>query len=541
MAHDRTPGGYRLSRRTVLRGGLLTAAFAASPSLLAACGGGGGGGSGGGASRLRIAIEGDAHSLNEIVDPGIGIRVLNNTQDGLLNRSPDYREIVPGLADLPEQPDDVTYRFTLKEGVTFHTGDPVTAEDVVYTFDRLMTDERASFGGLYRENVESVEAEDDRTVVIRTKRPYPIFLSLCSGNHTKIVQRSVVEDPGYGTAVWSGTGPFEIVEWVRGDHITIRKAADANSPQGEAKVDEVVFQVVPDPAARLAALRAGQVDVVIQPAYKDLAQFEGDDHYQVNEAESADQTLMVFKTSIPPFDQRAVRKALSLGIDRQALVDDLFRGHAKVAGDLYPSWHWAHDPAIVEPYDPAAARGLLSEAGFHEGNPLSFLCMVLQDQLFLDQATAIQAQLRDLGVEMEIQPVEYSTLSGITAGGPEGWLGPVAMFRITPIRGTAYEFSYYQYGAEGPLNRSDFNKPGGHQRPDIEQLMVETLAEADWGGERDAAAKPALAELSRMINDDPPQLRLNYWNRVSLLTDRVQGWSSAVFDLIQLAPVSMRE
>lgn len=540
MARERTPAGYGLSRRRLLQGGLVAGAFAVSPTLLAACGGGNGSG-GSGTSRLTIAVEGDPHSLNEIIDPGTGIRILNNTQDGLLNRSVDYREVVPGISDFPEQPDDVTYRFTIREGITFHNGDPVTAEDVVYTFDRLMTDETASFGALYRDNVASVEAEDDRTVVITTNEPFPIFLSLCSGNHTKIVQREKVEDPGYGVSVWSGTGPYEIVEWARGEQVTLRKAENANSPQGEAQVDEVVFRAMPDPAARLAALRAGQVDAVIQPAYKDIEQFEDSDEFQLTELESADQTLMVFKTSIPPFDQRDVRKAVSLAINRQALVDDFFHGHATVAGDLYPSWHWAHDPSIVAEHDPAGARDLLADAGFDEANPLTFTCMVLQDQLFLDQATAIQAQLREVGVEMEIQPVEYSTLSGMTAGGPEDWLGPVAMFRITPIRGTAYEFSYYQYAAGGPLNRSDFNKPGGHQRPDIQELMEETIAEADWGGERDEAAKPALAELSRMILDDPPQLLLNYWNRVSVLTDEVQGWSSAVFDLIQLAPVSMSD
>lgn len=528
---------YQLTRRSVLRGGLVLGALALGPSVLTACGGS----SSGGVSdrrRLIIAMEGDAQTLNEIIDPGIGIRILNNTQDGLLNRSIDYREIVPGLADLPERPDDLTYRFILKEGSTFHTGDPVTADDVVFTLNRLMTDETASFGGLYRDNVATVKAEDERTVVITTKTPYPIFLSLLSGNHTKIVKQDIVEREDYGVSVWCGTGPFEITEWVKGDHITLKKAAKAHSPQGEAHLDEVVFRVIPDAAARISALRAGQVDAVIQPAYKDLERFQNSADFQLAELEGSDQTLMLFKTSIPPFDQRAVRKALSLAIDRQALVDDFFYGHATAAGDLFPPWHWAHDPDIDQPYDPDAAQDLLAEGGFGPDNPLSFVCMVLQDQLFLDQATAIQDQLRQIGVEMEIRPVEYTTLSGLTAKGPEEWLGPAAMLRITPIRGTAYEFSYYQYAASGPLNRTDLNKPGGVQRPDIEELLVETAAEADWGGARDEATKPAWAEISQLILDDPPQLLLNYWNRVSLITNDVQDWSSAVFDLIQLAPMS---
>ncbi|WP_157756919.1 ABC transporter substrate-binding protein [Plantactinospora sp. KBS50] len=532
-------GQVTLTRRGLLRGGTLAGLFALSPSLLAACGGGGASGSRG--NRLVIAIEGDPRSLNEIIDPGIGIRILTNTQDGLLNRSTDYREIVAGLADMPERPDDLTYRFTLREGMTFNTGTAVTADDVVYTFNRLMTDEQASFGALYKNSIASVTAENDRTVVIKTKEPYPILMSLLSGNHPKIVEKAVVEQEGYGTTVWSGTGPFEVTEWVKGDHVTVRKAEKAHSPQGEAQVDEVVFRVIPDVSARLAALRGGQVDAVIQPAYKDLQSFKDADGIEIKELEGSDQTLMVFKTSMPPFDKRDVRKAISLGINRKALVEDFFYGHATAAGDLFPPWHWAHDPSIDAPYDPDQAKQLLAKAGFDESRPLKFTAMVLQDQLFLDQATAIQAQLREIGVEMEVKPVEYTTLSGITTKGPDKWLGPAAMYRITPIRGTAYEFANYQYAAAGPLNRSDFNKEGGAQRPDIEKLMVDTAKDSDWGGERDEAVKPRWAEVSRMLNDDPPQLLLNYWNRASLVSDHVEGWSSAVFDLIQLQPMSVRQ
>jgi peptide/nickel transport system substrate-binding protein len=529
----------QLTRRTILRGGVVAGAFALTPGVLTACAGGPST-RGGGAKKLIIAMEGDAQTLNEIVDPGIGIRILTNTQDGLLNRSVDYKTIVPGLAELPEQPDDLTYRFTLKDGVTFHTGDPVTAEDVVYTMRRLMTDPKASFGGLYRDNVASIEAVDGKTVVIKTKSPYPIFLSLLSGNHTKIIKKDIVERPDYGATVWSGTGPFEITEWVKGDHITVKKAAKANSPQGDAKVDEVVFRVIPDAAARLAALRAGQVDAVIQPAYKDLAQFKGSKDFQIKELQGSDQTLMVFKTSIPPFDKREVRKALSLGVNRQQLVDDFFYGHAAVAGDLFPAWHWAHDKSLSNPYDPGQAKSLLASVGFSPSNPLKFVCMVLQDQLFLDQATAIQAQFKEIGAEMEIRPVEYTTLSALTAKGPKEWLGPAAMMRITPIRGTAYEFSYYQYHSKGPLNRTDFNKPGGAQRPDIDKLLADTAALSDWGGDRDGKTKSAWSEISKLIADDPPQLLLNYWNRVSLVSNSVENWQSAVFDLIQCVPMSKK-
>lgn len=529
----------RISRRTLLRGGATAGLLTFTPGLLTACGSGDGGS--GSLKRLVIAAEADPKSLNEIIDPGQGIRELVNTQDGLLNRSGDYRTVVPGLAtDLPEMPDDLTYKFTLREGVSFHNGDPLTAHDVVYSLLRLKNNPKASFGALYRDTVESVEALDDRRIVIKTTRPYSIFTSLLSGNHTKIVNKKLVERPGYGNRLWSGTGPFEVSEWAKGDHVTLKKARKANSPQGEARLDEVVFRTVPDPSARLQALRSGQVDVALHPDYKDISEFEDSSDYKVVKVRGSSQTLMTFKTSMKPFDKREVRLAMSLAINRKRLVEDFFYGYASVSGDLFPTWHWAHDKSIPVPYDPDKAKSLLSSVGFDSKNPLTFTAMILQDKLFLDQATAIQGQLKEIGVRMKIRPVEYTTLSAITASGPNKWLGPVAMFRITPLRGTSYEFSYYQYGKEGGLNRSDFNKKGGLQRPDIEQALLDVTSESDWNEQRDKKQKPAWSKLCQKIADDPPQLILNYWDRVSLVSKDVKDWTGAVYDLIQLQPVSVR-
>src|SRR5699024_5336059 len=125
----------------------------------AACGASGAAKSG--TKRLTIAVEGDPKSLNEIIDPGLGIRILVNTQDGLLNRSADYRTIVPGIAkSLPEIVNPTTYKFTLRDDVTFHNGDPVTVDDIIYSLMRLKTDPKVTFGAIYQTNLDSVTAPD---------------------------------------------------------------------------------------------------------------------------------------------------------------------------------------------------------------------------------------------------------------------------------------------------------------------------------------------------------------------------------------------
>lgn len=466
--------------------------------------------------------------MSEIIDPGKpGITILNQTQDGLLDRDPSYRELIPGIAvGMPENPDPLTYVFKVRSGVKFNTGDPVTAADVKFTYERLIdTKYKASFGQVYRDNIDRIEVSGD-TVTFKMKQPWPIFLSFVGGNHPKIGQKKVVDDPQYGNSVWSGTGPFNVQEWVKGDHVTIVKASN-NSPRGSAYLDKVIYKTIVEDSTRLAALQTGQADVLMDPPFKDIARFAKDPQYKVAKTTGSATTIMFLNTALKPLDQKDVRKALSLGIDRKALVDAFFYGYADVAGDLFPPDHWAHDPSVTQPFDPKAARDLLSAAGYSSANPLKFALMVDTQSIYTDQATMMQAQLKDIGVQMEIKPIEYTTLSAIYKKKPQEWVGQAGLSRITPLRGTAFEFSYYQYGAKGALNFTSFNMPGGLQRPDIEDAMNRALELSDFSEKDRTKAKPLWAEISKKMNDDPVQLRLNFWNTVNIMSTKVQDWTVA--------------
>lgn len=543
-----------LSRRRVLtRTGLVVAGALGASALggtLAGCdpstSGGGPAGEPRPGGTLRIGQLADPRSLDPIIDPARpGIGLLGQTLDGLLNRDRTFTETGPALSGMPEQPDELTYIFPLRTDVSFHDGSPVTPDDVVFTWERLLDpDYGATSGALYQANIESVEAEGDR-IVVRLKQPWPIFLSFVTAIHTKVVSKQVVQDAGdeYGNTVWSGSGPFKVDEWLRGDRVTLVNA-QGNSPQGPAYLDRIEYRTIPESSARTAALLAGEIDVVYTPGFSDLGQFETDDRFQVIKAPSSTYTSVIINTRRAPFTDPRVRRALSIAIDRQALVDSFFYGYATVGGDLFPPDHWAHDPDLSVPFDPAEARRLLAEAGIDQANPLAFEMLVNNnDRVFMDQATAIQAFYEEVGVRLTLRPTEYSALVSFLVGGLAEWPAEaeMAMTELQPLRGTAYEFTYYLLGADGPFNFNGFNKPGGYQRPDVEQMMAEAAELSDYIETEREQAKPLYSQISQEILADPVELRLNWWDLVNLTSARVQNWVPANADNNLLAQVWLSE
>lgn len=542
-------------RAAITRRKLLAAAGLVGAGALAGaagCGGSSPAGNGATASprpggTLRIGQVADPRSLDPIIDPGRpGIGLLGQTMDGLLNRDRTFREIEPGIAPgMPDNPDPLTYIFSLRGDVTFHDGSPVTPDDVVFTWQRLLDpDWGATSGGLYQANIESVTA-DGNDIIIRLKQPWPIFLSFVTSIHTKVVQRSVVEAAGeeFGNTVFSGTGPFRIEQWRRGEQVSLVNA-DNNSPQGEAYLDGIIYRTIPESSARTAALLADEIDVIYQPAFSDIGQFEGDDRFEVITAPSSTYTGIVFNTGSPLVQDARVRRALSYAIDRQALVDSFFYGYATVATDLFPPDHWAHSADVSVPFDPAEAERLLAEVGYDESNPLTFDMLVNNnDQVFIDQATAIQAFYEQIGVRMNLRPTEYSALVGFMQGGPDAWPedAPMGMTSLQPLRGTAYEFAYYLLGRDGPFNFNYFNKEGGAQNEQLEEQMAAAAELSDYIEEERAEAKRMYSEISRGLIEDPPELRLNWWDMVNITNSRVQNWVPANADNNLLAQVWLSE
>lgn len=313
---------------------------------------------------------------------------------------------MPILAESWEQPDETTYVFKLREGVTFHNGNPLTAEDVVFTFNRLMDPDAGSVWASQYEPVDSVEATDELTVTFNLNQSYGPFLSVLTSGYSAILPNS--PDTDFQTEM-IGTGAYKIVEHVQDTQTTL-EAHDGYWREGQPVTPNLRYNIMPEESARLAAVRTAEIHLtsLVDPVTIDTAR--ADDAVEVLEQATTDYYLLGLNTAEAPFDNVLVRQALSMAIDRQAIIDSVFFGAGQVSGPLVPTLgDWALPVEELPNYavDHDAARALLEEAGVSD---LSFSITVGANRTeFVNIALVIQDQLKAIGVNVELDQVEWGT------------------------------------------------------------------------------------------------------------------------------------
>lgn len=470
-------------------------------------------------------------SMDFIIDPTQnGLGGLNQMHEGLLGFDLQGA-ISPRLAeDFPTSPAPLTYVFKIRKGIKFHTGEELTAEDVKYSYDRLMDPKNnASYGGPYRDNIASIQVLDPYTIQFTLKQPWPVFVSMTASTDTWIINKKSVETEGWGTKWWNGTGAFRVTEWVQGSHFTLVRSDNFREP-GYPLLDKVIYKVIPDENTQLANLETGQLDVIQQPPYSEVARLSKDQRFKVLTRDSNSETFIHLNTARPPFNDKRVRQALSMAIDRKEIVESVFYGYAKVAGDPFPPNHWAHDPSIVAEYNPDKAKALLAEAGYGPSKPLEFILGTYKAAQYADQAVLIQSQLAKIGVKVNVQPMENVALLGIMRGPRSEWKVDAGVTGLTPLRGTAYEFAYYTHGANGSVNYNGYNKDGA-KNPEVETALLEAIQYSDYVEADRQKAKPLYQKVSKIVVDDAPMIRLNWWQKVTITQKWVMDYSMAEADI----------
>lgn len=318
----------------------------------------------------------------------------------------DSGEPIGILAESWEQPDDTTYVFTLREGVTFHNGQPLTAEDVKFTFERMMDPESGSPWTSQFEPIDSIEATDERTVTFTMKEPYGPFLATLSSNYAAILPNLPDTDFQAGMI---GTGAFMLQEYVQ-DTRTILAAFPDYWREGQPMVGTLQYNILPDESARVAAVRTGDIHLTMLADPISIETVRGDSNVVVIEHDTTDYYLLGLNCAEAPFDDVRVRQALSMAIDRQAILDSVFFGAGQVSGPIVPTLgDWATPLEELPNYavDREAAQALLEEAG---ASDLTFSITVGADRTeFVNIALVIQDQLAEIGVTVELDQVEWGT------------------------------------------------------------------------------------------------------------------------------------
>jgi peptide/nickel transport system substrate-binding protein len=391
-------------RRHVLLAIVLAGSLGAG---LAACGddddGGGNGAAGEGDSGagITIALGSEPTSLDpHTVDDGGERAVNDNIYETLLTRTPEG-ELAPGLATaLPEQLDETTWQFTLREGVTFHNGDEFNAESVVATVERMrrLIDAEATDQSGFYGTITGAEAVDDLTVNITTDGPDGVLPARMYW--LKMIPASVAdsddlsEDP-------VGTGPYRFVEFTRGDHVTIE--ANADYWDGAPAIGEVTYRFIEEGGSRLAGLLSGEYDLITNLQPEDVerapnsAQVQGQEH-----------PVIILDATDGITADPQVRQALNMAVDKDTIVEELFGGYGVPDASQLLSESILGFNADLEPvpYDPDEARALLEEAGA-AGQTISLVGTSgrwLKDREVVE---AVAGYWQEAGMTVDIQILEF--------------------------------------------------------------------------------------------------------------------------------------
>ncbi len=471
---------------------------------LSACGGGDsvdtgdGGGGGGGDNTLVAAVSAQPDQLDPHVTTAYAsFQVLENVYDTLVVPDPEDLTMQPSLAtEWETSEDDLEWRFTLRDDVTFHDGSEFDSADVVYSYNRIIDEELSN--SFRFQNVESVEADGAQTVVIRLTQPTPNLLErIGSFKGMAILSENAAEDIDLTTEA-NGTGPFQLES---SDASSTVLTAYEDYWGGAPAVDGVEFRYITEPAAALTALQNGEVQWTDNVPPQQIESLGGDDSVELETTASVDYWYMSMNYDRPPFDNRDVRRAISFAIDREAVAEAAWFGAAQANQTAIPEDSFFYYDYAPFQRDPEQARQLLAQAGVT--TPLTMGLMVTDE--YPETVTAAQviaSQLDEIGIEVQIETLDFATwLDRQGAGDYDafylGWLG-----NLDPA-------AYYQeqHQTDGPNNYQ------GYSNPQVDQLLQQGATETE-----DEARKAVYDQAAQLIVDDVSYLYL--YN-----PDVVQAWA----------------
>ena len=364
-----------------------------------------------------MIIESSPNSL----DPRIGIDAQSERIDELLFdalvKRDEHFNLQPSLATSWDIPDPLTYVFHLRSGVRFHNGQLLTSRDVKWTFDSITNGTiRTAKASSYR-FVDHIDAPDDSTVIFHLKEPWASLLWNVSDGAIGIVPYG---SKGEMTAHPIGSGPFRFISAAQDKDVVIERNPDYWGSQ--AHVQRVLFNVIPDPTTRALELRKGSADIATNALTADMivAIRRDSSNLKVEQAPGTILGYLAFNTRDPILKDVRVRQAIAYAIDRRPLIQYLWRDLARPAGSILPPNSWAYDGNVDKyPHDPERARQLLDEAGYKPVNGIRFhiTFKTSTDENPRLIAAAMQQQLREVGIALDIRTYEFATFfADVTKG-----------------------------------------------------------------------------------------------------------------------------
>ena len=386
--------------------------------------------------------------------------------DTLVIVDPETNEIKPQIAESWEQVDELTYVFKIRQGIKFHDGSDLTAEDVKFSLDRAINSAAVSYIVNF---IDTVTVDDEYTVTVKTKAPYAPTLRNLAIPFAAIVPKAVVEaDEAAFILNPVGSGPYKFVEWRQGDSITLKAFDDYYA--GKPATENLIMKVIPETSQRSIALETGEIDLAYDLAVNDLPKIKESSELTVYEVPSLNCWYISMNMNKEPFNNPLVREALSYAIDRQTIIDTINAGSGEPADAIIAPGVFGYYSTGVREYDPEKAKELLAEAGYPDGFKTSL--WVNDNQSRIEMCQAIQNMFQQIGVECSIEVLEFGSYISRTTNGEHD----MAYFGWTTSSADA-DYTYYslehstQQGAAG--NRSFIADP------EVDALIEEARTNSD--------------------------------------------------------------
>ncbi len=454
---------------------------------------------------LRMGLAADATNLDPRHATDVySANISNLVYAGLLDWDMETMEITPYVARKIEIPTDTTYIFHLHEGIKFHDGVELTAEDVKFTYDCLRDPD---FGGVnlaFYEPIQEINIIDDYTVEFKLDEPNAPFLYyLAPGIVPKHVAEA--EDEEFFTSNPIGAGPYVFVEWVPNDHIVLEAFDDYFG--GRPTIDRITFRPIPEVTTKLVELETGGVHLVDGVPPEDVDRLDDDPEVNVTFTPGTGFNYFTYHQQSPPFDDVRVRQAVAYGIDMEALVDHVYHGFREVAYSPIIPTSWAHNPDVRKfGYEPEKAKVLLDEAGYGDG--LEFQLKSSEGEVTRELCEIVQHQLAEIGVEVALYEQEWGAfLSDILDSDFEmttlGWSG-----QTDPDRGV-----YRQFHSTAGHNWHLY----ANAQVDELLLLARTNPDQDVRQEK-------YFEIQRILAEEQPYTYISYYITIAAHRPEVQNY-----------------
>lgn len=391
-------------------------------------------------------------------------RVTTQIFDRLVELDNDMN-LVPVLAESWEVVDELTTVFKLRQGVKFHDGNTMTAEDVKYSLERCIASPGVNYNYLI---ISEINIIDDYTVEFVTSEPCNVLLQRLTLDAASIVSKAAAESGEDFNAKPVGCGPFKFESWELGGDVTLTAFEDYWA--GASPVKTLIFRTIPESISRTVALETGEVDIAYDLAAIDFAAIEANDKLKLEQTTSTTVWYVGSNINDPILSNTKVRQAIAHAINKDDFIAITFNGNAEAAANTMLSPYLAGYDASVKDYEynVETAKALLAEAGYADG--FSCTLYVQDSQIFRDASVALQGMLSEVGINLEIKSMDAATYTAATSNGEHQlfFLSKTSIDSDSMLRAIYSEDSF---GASG--NRSFYTDP------QVEAMMDEALSTTD--------------------------------------------------------------